>query len=677
MREKTRIKVAITGAILLFISCIIVFNVINFKIIKQKNSAKAEVNKRAQNIIKSVDMYLGELKMWEPLIELYGSDNSADFENFEHLAEGFYGSSANAIKSIQLAPDGIISYVYPYEPNKSAIGINLFEEEEQKKDAIFAYETGKSTISCPVELRQGGTAAIIRRPIYVKDNNHEEEFWGFAIVVLDLDVLYEQWEVNSTEDAGYRYKIWYGTNEEKTIILQSDEDELGSPVTTDIEFSNVDWKVSIQHKEGWIDRDTLVLAVTISLLLTGMCMMITYETCKTTEQKKKDEQNKKALLEAENETKAKSEFLFNMSHDIRTPMNAIVGFSDMLVKYRDDDAKFNEYIDNIKSSSKYLMEIIDNVLEMARIESGTVSIDEEICDYRRLLDETTAMFEEVIAEKNIEFKEIWDVSHKYVYGDETKIKQIYSNLISNSIKYTNSGGHIEVSVEEIQGENNDSIILKTSVKDDGIGITSEFIGRIYQNFAREKTSTESKVSGTGLGMAITKNLVELMDGTIEVDSEVGKGATVTVCIPHRIAEISKEETKNKAPLSMFRDKRVLLAEDNELNTVIATDVLEDAGFIVEHAGDGVECVDMLKKSEPGYYDVILMDIQMPNMDGYNATRAIREFADEKKRIIPIVAITANIYDTDRQNAAEAGMDGFIIKPIETDMLYEVLGKILK
>ena len=403
-----------------------------------------------------------------------------------------------------------------------------------------------------------------------------------------------------------------------------------------------------------------------------------------TDQKKKELQANIELEDAYNKSqsasKAKTSFLFNMSHDIRTPMNAILGFADLIEKHLDDKDKCKMYLQKLKSSSSFLLSLINNVLDMARIESGQTEIVESVWNVNNFVSDLVSVFESSIKEKNLKFIKFMDIKHENVYCDATRLRQIYLNIISNAVKYTPNGGEIKLIIKEIESGKEGYARFQTVVSDTGIGMSKEFLPHIFEEFSREKTTTESRVVGTGLGMPIVKTLVTLMHGTIEVESEQGVGTKFTVTLDHRIArkeeiKVEEEEIKDKDIVS-YKGKRILLAEDNELNTEIAVTILEEAGFIVEHAENGQVCVDMIKNAKIGYYDLVLMDIQMPVMDGYKATETIRAI-NNPRCDIPIIAMTANAFDEDKRKAYVIGMDGHIAKPINIPQLLETISKVLK
>ena len=393
-----------------------------------------------------------------------------------------------------------------------------------------------------------------------------------------------------------------------------------------------------------------------------------------------DQRLEEAKKSAEAANAAKTTFLFNMSHDIRTPMNAIIGYTDLLKKHKDEADKVDDYIDKIQSSSDFLLSLINNVLEMARIESGKTVLDESVFRVGEICEEVTSVYSDLMKQKNIAFTYSVDVHTKYIYGDVVKLRKIWLNIVSNAYKYTPEGGAVSISTIELPCDEEGYARIQTSFTDTGIGMSKEYLAVIFEEFSRERTSTESQIQGTGLGMSIVKELVDLMGGTITVESELGKGSTFRVTFKHRIGEnpeVKHSEKQEAVVYQEFEGKRILLAEDNELNAEIAMTILSEAGFEVEHASDGVVCIDMLQKASCGYYDLILMDVQMPNMDGYKATRTIRAMKDPCRNNIPIIAMTANAFDEDKKNAFDAGMNGHIAKPISIPVLMQTLAEIVR
>lgn len=402
------------------------------------------------------------------------------------------------------------------------------------------------------------------------------------------------------------------------------------------------------------------------------------------ERQREEKQNQiieEARIAAEKANSAKTAFLFNMSHDIRTPMNAIVGYAELMKKEIYHPEKLRDYQKKIQMSSEFLLSLLNDVLDMARIESGKEQLDENFYNTTgKIVEEVIRVFEPQAREKNVALKWEVNVEHEYILCDIVKLREVLSNLVSNAIKYTPAGGSVCVSISELPSDRADHVRYRTVITDTGIGMSKEFLPHLFDSFTRERNTTQGKIAGTGLGMAIVKGLVELMQGTIEVHSELGAGTEFVLTIPHKIAQsvyYEEPEKKMEVDKSLFSNKRILLAEDNELNAEIAIEILKDAGFWVERAEDGIVCVDMLQKSEWNYYDLVLMDIQMPNMDGYKATRIIRRMQDSYRKNIPILAMTANAFEEDRKMALEAGMNGHLAKPIKVDELMSALSEIFR
>ena len=386
-----------------------------------------------------------------------------------------------------------------------------------------------------------------------------------------------------------------------------------------------------------------------------------------------------AAENAESANRAKSTFLFNMSHDIRTPMNAIIGYADLAVRHSDDPAKLKKYMENIQVCGQNLLMLLNNVLDLARIENDKTEMEYSVSDVEKDFRNCLAMFRNQADSKGQTLTVTTQLPYPYIYADIPHLTEVCTNLVSNAVKYTGAGGTIRCGVTQKPGEKEGWCDTVVTVADNGIGMSQEFQQHIFEPFERERTSTVSKVEGSGIGMGIVKKLVGLMGGTVEVESKIGVGSTFTVTIPCRIA--SEEEAQAKraadpADRESLRGTRILLTEDNDLNAEIATELLQEEGCTVDRAKDGVECVDMLEKAANGTYQLILMDVQMPVMNGYDATKKIRKMDDPQKANIPIVAMTANAFSEDKQVALDAGMNDHIAKPINMSVLVPTLRKYL-
>ena len=648
---------------------------------REKLKATYTAESTVSRVESQLSKYLAESDLMKRIVE---KEYDIDNEQFDKLAE-LMQEDEDVIEARELAEDGVVSRIYPMEGNEAAMGLDTLQNPARKKEARLARLSGEYTIAGPYELVQGGTGALLFDPAYITEQNGEEKFWGFSILVMNWDNFIQEVELEKLEEAGYDYQIWKKDlyTGEKIVIDESENSNLNNSLEVACSVPNDTWYFEIVPENGWITVSQKVFGVIISIALAVMAS-VGYWQYKMRRYKDilHEEELEKAAIEARMANEAKTRFLFYMSHDIRTPMNAIIGFADLLEKHLDDKKRVIDYISKIKHSSSFLLSLINYVLEMARIESGKATLKTETGDLKNLVNTLNDVFEPSIEEKKLQYTCNLKVENPYVHCDKTKLREILLNVISNSIKYTPEGGSVTVDITE-EGHDAEKKVsfYRFTIEDTGIGMSKEYLPHIFEEFSRENTSTESKVIGTGLGLPIVKSLVDLMGGTIEVSSEVTVGTKTIIILPFLVSE---EECKNAVQeqqestklLALLMGKRILLAEDNELNAEIAITILEEEGLKVEWAEDGIKCLEMLKKVPEDYYDMILMDIQMPNMDGYRTTEEIRSLPDKRAQI-PIVAMTANVFDEDKKKAYEAGMNGYIAKPIDTKAIFSTLGEILQ
>ena len=648
---------------------------------REKLKATYTAESTVSRVESQLSKYLAESDLMKRIVE---KEYDIDNEQFDKLAE-LMQEDEDVIEARELAEDGVVSRIYPMEGNEAAMGLDMLQNPARKKEARLARLSGEYTIAGPYELVQGGTGALLFDPAYITDQNGEEKFWGFSILVMNWDNFIQEVELEKLEEAGYDYQIWKKDlyTGEKIVIDESENSNLNNSLEVACSVPNDTWYFEIVPENGWITVSQKVFGVIISIALAVMAS-VGYWQYKMRRYKDilHEEELEKAAIEARMANEAKTRFLFYMSHDIRTPMNAIIGFADLLEKHLDDKKRVIDYISKIKHSSSFLLSLINYVLEMARIESGKATLKTETGDLKNLVNTLNDVFEPSIEEKKLQYTCNLKVENPYVHCDKTKLREILLNVISNSIKYTPEGGSVTVDITE-EGHDAEKKVsfYRFTIEDTGIGMSKEYLPHIFEEFSRENTSTESKVIGTGLGLPIVKSLVDLMGGTIEVSSEVAVGTKTIIILPFLVSE---EECKNAVQeqqestklLALLMGKRILLAEDNELNAEIAITILEEEGLKVEWAEDGIKCLEMIKKVPEDYYDMILMDIQMPNMDGYRTTEEIRSLPDKRAQI-PIVAMTANVFDEDKKKAYEAGMNGYIAKPIDTKAIFSTLGEILQ
>lgn len=627
----------------------------NSVIQQEKLKAEYTVNSTINRVEIKLESYIEKVGFLKKTIEA-GID--LDDAYFESVASRLYGDDP-AVKTIELAPNGIIQNVYPFKENQKAIGMNMLAEHERKEAATLAKDTRKYTLEGPYDLKQGGKGALLYDPIYVN-----EKFWGFSILVIDWDAFLDEIHLSDLKKASYDFVIWKTdrVTKKKIIISQSSKNIDSNTLLIKCKLPNNKWNFEIVPKQGWINTYVMislaVASILIDFLVTAAIAQFEIRHRKDLEYASQIEWQAKKAQEA---SAAKSRFLFSMSHDMRTPMNAIMGYTELMEKNVGNIEKEKDYLSKIHSSSKFLLDLINSILEMARIESGKETLNIKACNIFDVLDSLNSVFEKQAEQKGLTYQCNTKIEHPYVYCDQIKFEEILLNVIGNSAKYTKNG-NISIHVEEVETGSFQCII-----QDTGIGMSEAYLPHAFEDFSREKSGTQTSIKGTGLGLSIVKSLVELMHGTIEISSQVNQGTTTRMKFHFEIAKESELEKNQETNIIDLKGKHILLAEDNDLNAEIAMTLLFDYGLIVDHVSDGIACVKQVKEKE---YDVVLMDIQMPNMDGYQATQKIREFSD-----IPIVAMTANAFEEDKQKALSIGMNGHIAKPIDMDKVIKTLSNV--
>ena len=663
-----------------FIIALVFGTIINaFSEKDQKVNATYTANSTVRRIKSQLDQYV---VMSDFLENTINEGYALDQEDFSKLAE-MIPNENGVVKAFEIAPNGIVSTVYPQEGNEVVAGLDVLTVDEGHFDANLAKDTNEYTLGGPYELKQGGKGALLFNPVYQKDASGNENFWGFVALIIDWDRFIEQIGLDKLNDASYSYEIWKneGNTSNRVVLAKSGNDLSKNCLTVECDIPNCTWYFDIEPEGGWIPWTQWVATAILSYLLSLMVATLFYlYSSKKYQQEQYAVQLEKSAEQARNANEAKTRFLFNMSHDIRTPMNAIIGFSDLLEKNLDDRIKAKGYLKKIQSSSNLLLTIINQVLEMARIESGKAVLTLEPCNLSALFHSVNLVFEEDVKKKGIHFYVKTNVEHKYAYCDQTKLQEIYLNIVSNAIKYTPQDHAITINIQEVPSMQENFARYIFICEDTGYGMSEDFVPHIFEEFSREHTTTENKIIGTGLGLSIVKSMIDLMGGTIQVESHEGKGTKFTVDVSLEIASSEDvnetEDVSNEININEGNHKRILLAEDNDLNAEIACEILKSEGYLVEHASHGQQCVEMLQEAEDGYYDLILMDIQMPFMDGYEACKEIRKMKDTQKANIPIIAMTANAFEEDKQMAIKAGMNDHVPKPMDMRVLSPVLQKYL-
>ena len=569
-----------------------------------------------------------------------------------------------------------LSHVHPEDQEQFGEYVRKLSEERTEIVYRFLHsEKGVMMIRCSGKKMEDGTIAGIHQDIsdivrlekdkiletYLAETNDAYTVKEHKIVHLNKRAL-DMFHIDSFENAQCKMRSIFekfeypdSTTNERLIALRKQD-------------NSVDFEVIINPKETYevhalakskvfMNPDHERIIITVFLDISNMVML------------------KKALEQAKEGSAAKSAFLFNMSHDLRTPLNAIIGFSELMKTHWDDQEVSRNYLNKINESSQYLLSLINNILEMSKIESGKEELKEKPWDIYTSCDNLLQFFEPDIRQKNQTLNYSVNIQHNMILTDSLKIREIYVNLMSNAIKYTDAGGTISFSLEEIEREEGVSD-YKGIIQDTGIGISKEYLPHIFESFSRQRTSSESGVIGTGLGMPIVKKLVDLMHGTISIESEEGKGTTVVVNLPHRYIIEEQEVKKVNDKEIDLTGKHILLVEDNDLNAEIAQTLLEDKGIKVTCAKDGLEAVMMVKENAMDCFDCILMDIQMPRMNGFEACKVIRSLPDDRNKL-PIIALTANAFEEDRKDCLDAGMSEHVSKPIEIQSLLQTIESVLK
>ena len=636
----------------------------------------------AQITEKRVRARLDQYSMLSALLGNYiSAGENLDENTFSELAEKIPNEDG-VIKAFELAPEGIVTDIYPKQGNEGAFGLDMLQEHERKKDAVLAKESGKYTLGGPYQLKQGGTGALLFNPVYQDNNSDDGGFWGFVILVIDWNRFLGEINLDYLSDADFCYRIWtYNRDSSDRIILAESQGDMPDNIlTVECAVPNNTWYFDIIPSEGWSPRSYWIMCIVISYVFSLLIATVFYLiSSKKHRERQYEAELEKSAEQAKNANEAKTRFLFNMSHDIRTPMNAIVGFSGLLEKNLQNERKAKEYLEKIQSSGNLLLRIINQVLEMARIESGTAVLQLKAEDMDALFHRVNTVFEEDVRKKNLQYHAVLDVRHHYVVCDQTKLQEIMLNIISNAIKYTPEGHSIYVEIHEAASENPSKIHYIFSCEDTGIGMSEEYLPHIYEEFSREHSTTENKVPGTGLGLPIIKSMIELMGGSIQVESRQGIGTKFTIDLSFDIAlkeEVyGSEDTIESSAIHTIKGKRILLVEDNELNAEIAKTVLEDVGALITRAENGQQALELFKEKPAGTFDVILMDLMMPVMDGYTATRKIRELERSDAKTVPIIAMTANAFQEDAEKCIAVGMNAHLAKPLDIEKMKKTIKSI--
>jgi signal transduction histidine kinase/ActR/RegA family two-component response regulator len=676
---KRKLQVVYTGLVLMVVVMVVIALISYGLVQNNKKNAALEAEVQAAEITRTVEGYIENLNVWGTLLDEYGENIVQDFDT---LAAGFYGDF-DTITCVQMSPGGVVSYIYPSEGNEAGLGIDLFTDPDRRNESMLARLTGNAFLSGPRKLTSGVEALVVRKPIYSSVSQEPDQFWGFVSICLDLDKVASQLGLSSYDRAGFDYRLTREDGDTPLLITQSTDRELADSVTAEISLpTNVVWVLQVQPKGSWLSVSTIASLCMVGLIIMLVGLVLADDVYRKKEAQESEKAHQLALHDAleaaEKANRAKSEFLSKMSHDIRTPINGIIGMTIIAQRNVDDPDRVEDCLRKISNSSRHLFSLLNDVLDMSQIEAGGVSETRAPFDMNAVLAECSSIIQGQIADKQLEFvADFSTIRHTKLIGDALHIKRIILNILSNSVKFTRPGDQIALHVSELTLSGERSLFRFLFV-DTGIGISAEFLPHLFDRFSQDVEASRTNYTGSGLGLAITKEYVEMLHGLIEVESQPGIGTKFTVELP---ITIDHDPPPDDPPQSLrdsdiLLNRNVLLAEDNELNAEIAIEILEDEGANVTLAANGKIAVDLFEESPIDYYDVILMDVMMPEMDGLTATRCIRDLDRPDARRVPIVAMTANAFEDDKRAAFDSGMDAHLTKPVDVDVLLETLNELL-
>ncbi|MDO4483105.1 MAG: ATP-binding protein [Clostridia bacterium] len=649
----------------------------------------------AQSIANTIQLTIeNATEASEALKYFYIHDEEKALMDFQSIA-GSVMLDHPMISSMYIAPDALIAAAWPEAVAESTIGFEMLKDPAQGPRAQYAIDTGKITIAGPHNLVEGGIGLIIRNPVF-----ENGAFKGFTIIILNWDKVVENiLGLSDFSMASYRFAVWKDTPDETAVtdsdgfIFRSSDDPIGRRVDVEFEVPNDVWHLTIEPVDGWsVFREMQVYIVMCVIITLAMLLLIIYLYRRNEEMRRKQlqkaedearqrymEQLQEALDQSKRADAAKTVFLSQLSHDIRTPLNGIIGLIEINTRHSDDRELVDRNRGKIKVAANHLLSLINDVLELSKMGDENVQLVDEPFDIRELAEDVVTITSVRAVDHGIRLKydrEMKGIAHRYVYGSPLYVRQIMINIFSNAIKYNKPDGSIYSSMEVVH-EDADSITYRCTVTDTGIGMSEEFLTRMFEPFSQERSDARSVYQGTGLGMSIVKALVEKMNGTVEVNSRLGEGTTFVVTVPFRKAAAGDMPQKAMTDSISLTGMKLLLVEDNELNMEIAETILTDAGAIITKAFNGQEAVEAFSANPPGTFDGILMDLMMPVMDGFQATAAIRALDRADAKDIPIIAMTANAFQEDVRKCLAAGMDGHIAKPLEVDTLLETIARIAK
>lgn len=662
-------------------------------LVKRENKEQ-DARLYAQSVASSIQLTLenslNATKSLKYIYSLYGEDC---FNDFDSISRAILKDNPT-ISSIYIAPDGIIGAAYPLEISNATLGFDMLSDPEQGPRAQLAKDTHAITVAGPHTLVEGGVGLIIRNPVYI-----DGEFKGFTIIVLNWDDFVEQIFKNvKPANREYRFAVWKSDRGETAVsdkdgfIFRNSSKSISNKVDVSFRVPNDVWHLIIEPEDGWLVYNEMLfpslISVSISLMLVTLIVFlyISDGNKKRLEQELAANATKSlymkrlsdALDKAEKADAAKSSFLSRMSHDIRTPLNGLIGLMQINEKHADNRQLVDENRKKAFVAANHLLSLISDVLELSRIEDGDIILSEEPFNIIELVRDVITISELRASEAGITLDHSFcdDIQdHPYVFGSPLHLRQILINIIGNSIKYNKPNGSISFRADMVS-ISEDIVIYSVTISDTGIGMSPEFLKHLYEPFSQEHSDARSTYQGTGLGMSIVKGLLDKMHGSIDVTSEVGVGSTFIITIPFKIASADDLPDNTASERADINGINILIAEDNDLNMEIARELLTDAGAIVTEARNGKEAVELFTTNPAGSFDVIIMDLMMPVMNGFAATAAIRSSDRPDSESIPIIAMTANAFAEDAQKCYSAGMNGHMAKPFKIEELTEIISSLI-
>jgi len=579
---------------------------------------------------------------------------------FNEIAPLVYAKDSG-IRGIQYMPKGIVTYSYPVEGNEAVIGKDFFKIPERRKDVLLAVDTKSIALSGPYNLLQGGLGVVARNPVFLTDAAGKEYFWGFSTIILDLPKAIETVGLSHLTESGYDYQLFCINENNERLVIEGNADlNVKHAIQCKIKVPHHEWLLVLAEKNPWVNEGKAGALFAFGCVL-GIAFWQLY--C--------------ALKQKEAAVLAKGKFFSNISHDMRTPLNAIIGFAEMAQWQGMTAANKDEYLGKIVDSGHLLQDFINDTLLISKLSSGKLTMHPVPVLSKNIIAPVLETISMLAQQKGVIFEyNNAGCKTRTVMASAMEVDKILLNLLNNAIKFTPAGKHVWLTVLDEQVDNQLARV-KFIIKDEGIGMEQQFLPHVFEPFAQEQRSGYEGI-GTGLGLSIVKQLVDTMQGTITMDSEVGKGTTFTVCLPFEEVATPVEE---KGPIiakdfALLANKKVLLCEDNALNIQIAVGLLKHKGMLIDIAKNGKEGVSKFANSTSGEYAAILMDLRMPVMDGFEATREIRSMAKADAGTIPIIAMTADAFAEDVQKCLHSGMNDHIAKPINPTILYETIAKFI-